>query len=82
MMKIIHHPYGRDSLNKSAAKIYKENIYFEQVFYILMLCLLINQRLASIYFNKLLRYNIHPKLTYDTLDSPLAVIMDAFFVHS
>ena len=81
-MKIIHHPYARDSLNKSAAKIYKENIYFEQVFYILMLCLLIKQRLASAYFNKLLRYNIHPKLTYDTLDSPLAVIMDAFFVHS
>ena len=82
MMKIIHHPYGRDSLNKSAAKIYKENIYFEQVFYILMLCLLIKQRLASAYFNKLLRYNIHPKLAYDTLDSLLAVIMNALFVHS
>ena len=81
-MKIIHHPYARDSLNKSAATIYKENIYFEQVFYILMLCLLIKQRLASAYFNKLLRYNIHPKLAYDTLDSLLAVIMNAFFVHS
>ena len=81
-MKIIHHPYARDSLNKSAAKIYKENIYFEQVFYILMLCLLIKQRLASAYFNKLLRYNIHPKLAYDTLDSLLAVIMNAFFVHT
>ena len=81
-MKIIHHPYARDSLNKSAAKIYKENIYFEQVFYILMLCLLIKQRLASAYFNKFLRYNIHPKLAYDTLDSLLAVIMNAFFVHS
>ena len=81
-MKIIHHPYARDSLNKSAAKIYKENIYFEQVFYILMLCLLIKQRLASAYFNKLLRYNIHPKLAYDTLYSLLAVIMNAFFVHS
>ena len=56
--------YARDSINKSVTETDTEkNIYFEQVFYILMLSLLINQPLASVYFDQLLKYSIHSKLT-------------------
>ena len=82
-MRIINHLYARDTMNKSVAEIYKDvNIYFEQVFYILIRSLLINQPLSSIYFDKLLKYNIHSKLTYNSLSSLFAVVMNAFFLHS
>ena len=36
LMRIIDHPDARDSMNKSVAEICKEeNIYLEQVFYVL-----------------------------------------------
>ena len=73
-------------MNKSVLEICKEeNIYFELVFYILMLSLPINQPLARVYFSnnkafdKLLEYSIHSKLTDKSL---FAVTMNAFFVHS
>ena len=62
--KVTDYPYARDSTNKSVLEVYKEeNIYFEQVFYFLMLSLLINQPLASVYFDEILKYRIHSKLT-------------------
>ena len=63
-MRIIDHLDARDSVNKSVTVICKdENIYFEQVFYILMVSLPKNQPLASVYFSnnkafdKLLEYS-------------------------
>ena len=43
-MRFIDHPYARYSMNKSVVQIYKEDkINFKQVFFILILPLLINQ---------------------------------------
>lgn len=43
-MRFIDHPYDKDSINKYVVPIYKEeDIYFKQVFWILILVLLINQ---------------------------------------
>ena len=88
-MRIIDYLDARDFMNKSMVETYKEeNIYFRQVFYILMLFLPINQPLPTVYFSnnkaldKLLEYNIYSKLTDNSLDSLFEVIMKAFFVNS
>ena len=52
LIRMIDRPDARDFLNQSVAEIYKEEIiYFEQVFYILMLSLPINQPLTIVYFS-------------------------------
>ena len=88
-MRNIDHLDARDSMNRSVAEICKEeNTSFEQVFYILMLSLPLNQPLASVYFinnktfDKLLEYIIHSKLTDNFLDFLFAFIMNAFFLYS
>ena len=43
-MRFIDHPCDKDSMNKYVVQIYKEeDIYFKQVFWILILILLINE---------------------------------------
>lgn len=81
-MRFIDHPYDKDSINKYVVPIYKEeDIYFKQVFWILILVLLINQPQVNLYFHKLLKYKIHSKLTYSYLGSLFKVTMNAFFIH-
>ena len=81
-MRSIDHLDARDSMNRSVAEICKEeNTSFEQVFYILMLSLPLNQPLASVYFinnktfDKLLEYIIHSKLTDNFLDFLFALLL-------
>ena len=63
-MRIIDHAHARDCMIKSVAEIYKGEKHLPQTGNsIFWCCLLINQPLASLYFDKLLKYNIHSKLT-------------------